>query len=393
MRLRASLATAAAIAFPATAAVAFPATAAVAFPAAPAVAAPAWEQVPTAGLPGGQNAYWYSMASTSPTDVWAAGHRVAPVPGATEFRTWVQHWDGASWSMVSTPDVESAPAVNFLRDIAASSTSAAWSVGSYRRSDYTSAPLVLTWDGASWRRSDIAAPSATQSFLESVDAASPADVWAVGTYRDPGSFTDRPWASHFDGTSWSVVSVPRPAFCAGEHLALDDVVTTAGRVVISGSCPVTGGSTTAFVYEWVGGAWKSKGTIADISSVGGLAISAGGGIWVGANSPGNLSVVTYRRAGPSWVASPPLNVGRATTIDGMTTNAARTKLHVVGAVTRTDNGVTPLLATYTTAGGWVASTTPIAGIARGVTASPGGSVWSAGVDYTNPAGFFARRSP
>lgn len=50
----------------------------------PAAAAPIWRQVATAGIPGGQSAYWESMAATGADDVWAAAYRVAPLPGVTE---------------------------------------------------------------------------------------------------------------------------------------------------------------------------------------------------------------------------------------------------------------------------------------------------------------------
>lgn len=355
-------------------------------------AGPVWKRFATAGTPSGQQVYWQSMSATGPTDVWAAGYRVVSLPGVTEFRTWVQHWDGTTWTTVSTPDVESAPAVNLLNRVAAASPTAAWAVGSYQRSDSTWAPLVLRWDGSVWSRSDIPVPSASQSYLQSVAATSPTDVWAVGTYRDAGSFTDRPWSTHFDGSTWSTVTVPRPAVCVGDSLAVADVASAAGRVVLSGSCGVTGGTTSGFVAELVGGAWRSRGTIPHVDGVAGLAIASGGSLLVGADTAGNTAVVIYRRTAGAWVAGPALTVGRSTTIENLAVGGGVARVDVVGSVTATDNGVSPLLATWTSGGGWVTSTSRVSGFARALAEVPGGGVWAAGVDYQAAGGFFLRRA-
>ena len=359
---------------------------------APAEAGPVWERVATAGTPGGQQVYWQSMSATGPADVWAAGYRVINLPGVTEFRTWVQHWDGNTWTTVSTPDVESAPAVNLLSQVSAASPTAAWAVGSYKRSDSTWAPLVLRWDGSYWSRSDIPVPSASQSYLQSVAATSPTDVWAVGTYRDPGSFTDRAWSTHFDGSVWTTVPVQRPAVCVGDSLSVADVATAAGRVVLSGSCPVAGGTTSGFVEESVARAWRSRGTIPGIDGVAGLAIGAGGSLLVGANTAGSTTVVVYRRTGGTWVAGPALTVGRGATIENLARGGGGARIDVVGSVTATDNGVSPLLASWTSSRGWVTSASRVAGFARGIAEVPGGGVWAAGVDYQAAGGFFLRRA-
>ena len=66
-----------------------------------------------------------------------------------------------------------------------------------------SQPLIEHWDGTSW--SVVSSPNLTQGgFLSAVTAISTNNVWAVG--EDDNLSVDL--VEHWDGTSWSVVSSP-----------------------------------------------------------------------------------------------------------------------------------------------------------------------------------------
>jgi hypothetical protein len=126
----------------------------------------------------------------SPADVWAVGSRSSESDGS--LRPLIEHWDGASWTLVPSPD----PGVssNLIRVDALTATDA-WAVGSVNGMS-----LIERWDGNQW--SVVAGPDAKG--WEDVEAASSNDVWAVG----PAWIGAEPVAHRWDGSSWSDASPP-----------------------------------------------------------------------------------------------------------------------------------------------------------------------------------------
>ncbi len=113
--------------------------------------------------------------------------------------TLIEHWDGASWSVVPSPNPGTRS--NGLSDLVALAPDDAWAVGSWSGHPlHNSAPLIMHWDGADWTQ--VAVPDAYSvsvapgfNTLTAVDGSGPDDVWAVGI-RSVG----RP--SPFIGTAW-----------------------------------------------------------------------------------------------------------------------------------------------------------------------------------------------
>jgi hypothetical protein len=120
------------------------------------------------------------VTALASNNVWAVGEtNVGPV------QTLVEHWNGTSWSVVSSPSpAGGSSGMNVLAGIAALSASDIWAVG------YTTDPsgiqrtLAEHWDGTSW--SVITSPNATSSSnsLNGVTALSGGTVVAVGTAYD-----------------------------------------------------------------------------------------------------------------------------------------------------------------------------------------------------------------
>jgi hypothetical protein len=139
----------------------------------------------------------YSVSGTSSNDVWAVG---SSNDGTLPSRTLIQHWDGAAWTIVSSPSPDNQ--FNELRGVAAISANDAWAVG-YRGGTKNQTPietLILHWNGVGW--SQVTSPNVSgANQLFGVTAISAGDIWAVG------SVSGAPLALHWDGTAWSVVSV------------------------------------------------------------------------------------------------------------------------------------------------------------------------------------------
>src|SRR5579872_335860 len=102
-----------------------------------------WNVVPSpngnlipSGLGGG-------VAAVSASDVWAVGSSGSQ---ASSGQTLIERWNGASWSVVTSPNPGSM--YNILSGVAAVSASDVWAVGYYVNSSQVTQTLVEHWNGA-----------------------------------------------------------------------------------------------------------------------------------------------------------------------------------------------------------------------------------------------------
>ncbi|BCJ46234.1 hypothetical protein GCM10010168_51830 [Actinoplanes ianthinogenes] len=115
----------------------------------------------------------------------------------------IVQWDGSRFadSGVTVPDSWA----NELYSVAALPGGAAFAVGyTYRADGSGPFPLIVQRRGAAWQVA--ALPSLPSATLLNVSARSATDVWAVGTIDD--SYTRTPLILHFDGQSWRRVAAP-----------------------------------------------------------------------------------------------------------------------------------------------------------------------------------------
>jgi hypothetical protein len=134
-------------------------------------------------------AYLGVVEAPSSHDVWALGTYLSANGGANSF---FEHWDGAKWFIVRSPNPGD---VNIVTGMSVVSSQDVWAVGSALNSSYThGTTLIEHWDGASWQLVPSPNTSATSSGLSDVVAVTARNVWAVG-----GDFTQTPsppYAAH-----------------------------------------------------------------------------------------------------------------------------------------------------------------------------------------------------
>lgn len=197
-----------------------------------------WRPVSSAAVPQSNEALT-GVSSTAPDNAWAVGWQ--DPYGTTRVHAFLMHWDGTSWSVVQGPQgagIVSAVDARAADDVwavgvglfehfdgtqwtvvkaprpdvqpaavTALAADDAWAVGSRpdRRPGYRSSkPYIAHWDGSSW--SSVSIPrQQTPGRLAAVSAVSPSDIWAVGA---TGSRPSSPYALHYDGSSWTTVTVP-----------------------------------------------------------------------------------------------------------------------------------------------------------------------------------------
>src|SRR6516162_803462 len=144
------------------------------------------------------NASFAATAAIADHDIWAVGTTNLDTSSDTPLAV---HFDGQNWSAVPTPTLQGR---NDFDGVAAVASNDVWAVGAQNISSTGFAqPLIEHWDGTSW--SVVSSPKLKQDgALEAVTAISKNNVWPVGLLDDLSAAL----VEHWDGTSWSVVSSP-----------------------------------------------------------------------------------------------------------------------------------------------------------------------------------------
>src|SRR5581483_11216779 len=160
---------------------------------------------PNAGEPWNS---FYDIKCLSASDCWAVGYYNNHT---SIYQTLVAQWDGTSWTIVTSPNT-SPTQDNFLSDVTCVSASDCWAAGYYSNDNLVALTLTEHWDGTSW--SIVSSPNSTTNFdnyFEDVTCMSASDCWAVGYYCNTTNCFDgapQTLIEHWDGTSWAIVSSP-----------------------------------------------------------------------------------------------------------------------------------------------------------------------------------------
>ena len=104
--------------------------------------------------------------------------------GSTDDGNVVEHYDGNGWSVVASPQPG---AGSTLESVDARSPTDAWAVGTKRGFGAQASTFTLHWDGTAW--TEVASPNPrntgdARNAPISVVAISKNDAWAVGTYEN-----------------------------------------------------------------------------------------------------------------------------------------------------------------------------------------------------------------
>ena len=240
------------------------------------------------GHPAGQDSYLYDSWSDG-VNVWAAGTRRISVGGTYEWRTWVQKCAGSSCTLQNTRDVEAAPAYTFIEGVTGTSATDVWIAGYAKAPQSTTGTLVEHFDGATW---SIVPTPIPNGGLWGISAASGSDVWAVGS--DSSDFSDSPVALHWNGAAWSVDPV-RLKGCRGSD-PLWDVDATGRRPLAVGACVNSHGDEQAMIISRRAHGWhldKITGidpTTFDLKSVDWTGTTA----WAGGSTTSGAVVLRLR---------------------------------------------------------------------------------------------------
>jgi hypothetical protein len=242
-----------------------------------------WSAVPTPKLNTNDNAAFNSVIALAANDVYAVGYKPA-TNGAV--LTLIEHWNGTAWSVVSSPNGNNTG--NVLTSISANSPTDIWAAGDLTAPGIEVRTLALHFNGSTW--SVVPTPNVvhgsnlTQNVLTSVVAAGPNDVTAVGFTL--ANVTELTMVQHWDGVSWKVVPSPNVSSTAGSFNTLRGV-TAVNRndlyAVGFFSNSSTNGQQLRLILHFNGTAWSiisSPGKGAAQQLNGAFARLGAGDVWV-----------------------------------------------------------------------------------------------------------------
>ncbi len=195
-------------------------------------------------------------AAVSSTDVWAVGDALEEtISGGSHFIGMIEHFDGAQWSLVPSPQLGSGVELNGIQAISATDV---YAVGDSHADSQQPNPLLEHYDGVQW--SLVPLPRLKNGLtgrLRGIAIISDSDIWVTG---DSGGVVPTALvAMHFNGQKWSVVAVPVPSngkvhdvgFGKGvTAIATDDVWAVGAFTSLASGVEQT------LTEHWNGQAWK-----------------------------------------------------------------------------------------------------------------------------------------
>jgi hypothetical protein len=192
-----------------------------------------------------------AVAGSSTSDVWAVGKtRAASGVGMTL----AEHFDGKSWSVVSTPNPDNDG--NVLAGITSLTPTDAWAVGYGFDASGGGEALAFHWDGSAWSSIETPAMSGRVPILQSVYAVSSKDVWAAGYSTDESGNTLAPLVENWNGKVWTVKPTPNLGTYGSEFSTVSGSAANDIWAIGATSTNVSQSSYLTFTEHWNGKKWS-----------------------------------------------------------------------------------------------------------------------------------------
>lgn len=155
--------------------------------------------------------FLWSVSAVAVDDVWAVGEWDQQVP--PQQHGLIEHWDGSTWTIVRWPEliVRGGRFDTTFRSVSADARDDVWIAGAVDTSTHES--FILHWDGRRWAHT-VTPVVNDLDYVAGIHALSPTDVWAVGQTSTGGGTSFFGYTGtlieHWNGVRWSVVPSPSP---------------------------------------------------------------------------------------------------------------------------------------------------------------------------------------
>jgi hypothetical protein len=171
----------------------------------------------------------------------AAGYAYPPADESS-YTSLIEQWSGGAWSVVANPGAPASD--NYLYDVSCTGTTSCTAVGGT-----ANAPYVEQLNGSTWTPSTLSIPAGDTSAYFNGVACATAASWCMAVGGVGNGSTELPLGEVWNGSSWSVTSVP--AVSQSPDYALDGV-SCAG----TSFCAAVGGNQNVNVVTiWNGSSW------------------------------------------------------------------------------------------------------------------------------------------
>lgn len=151
-----------------------------------------------------------------------------------------ERWNGTEWSLQTMATPEGSKEVSLLSS-SCSSSSACTAVGHYTNSAKAVVPLAEIWNGTAWTVQSVASPTEGKAAdLVDVSCLASSICTAVGHYYNNSSGSEAALAEVWNGTSWSVQSVPNPSGAKAAHLYGVSCSSSSACIAVGGDDVVNG---------------------------------------------------------------------------------------------------------------------------------------------------------
>ena len=257
-----------------------------------------WARQSSAKPTGATYSWLFGVSCMSSTTCAAVGFYIN---GSESELPLAERWNGTEWTVQTIPGPTGGKS-DELHDVSCVSSSECVAVGSYLNSTSVTVPLAERWNGTEWTVQTIPSPTgAKESSLRSVSCASSSECIAVGSYLNSSAVTV-PLAERWNGTAWTVQTIPSPAGAKRSSLrsvscAATHACTAVGYYTSSSNTEIP------LAERWNGTEWTIQTTptlVAAEANLGGVSCSASTEcIAVGASSS-TISTLSERWNGTEW---------------------------------------------------------------------------------------------
>ncbi|MCU1428399.1 MAG: hypothetical protein JWL83_2399 [Actinomycetia bacterium] len=275
----------------------------------------AWSIVPSPN-PNGVESTLYGVSCTSNTDCVAVGLSKPYAPPAES--TLIERWDGTSWTIVPSPDVTGA-SQNVLSSVSCTSGTSCFAVGFYASGSKIGISLIERWNGTTWAISASPNPAgSTDTLLEGVSCFSATSCFATGYAAKTNTGPGFALTEHWDGKSWAIATPPRPADAIASHLQGVSCVTATACFAV-GSYADGSGIQHALAETWDGTTWTvtpsadPPGSVeAVLGSVSCVSVTSCSAVGRYTDSPSSYKTLAQRWDGTQWTITSTVNPQGAT---------------------------------------------------------------------------------
>jgi hypothetical protein len=192
-----------------------------------------------------------SVAAIAPDDVWAVGYYYI-----SGYKPYALHYDGKKWTHFDMPMI--GRNFHYLQSITAINTNNIWAVGyissGFNESQYTT--FIEHWDGATWDLVPSPKPGGHDNILVGVSATPDgSSIWATGWYRDTAQGPTKTLIARWNGSKWVIMPSPNASEASSDPRKI--LVLADDNVWVVGAYQDTpGGTKKTLVMHWDGNVWS-----------------------------------------------------------------------------------------------------------------------------------------